>query len=67
VTVPTLVIQGTNDPFGIPPSAPSRRVVTVPGDHGLKSDPKTIRDAVRSWLVDVASTPFAIARGRSLS
>src|SRR5262249_17093045 len=38
VTVPTLVVQGERDPFGIPPPAPSRDVVTVPGDHGLKAD-----------------------------
>src|SRR5436305_3152126 len=38
VTVPTLVVQGERDPFGIPPPGPTREVVTVPGDHGLKAD-----------------------------
>ena len=53
VTVPTLVVQGRSDPFGIPPSAASRRVVTVAGDHGLKSDLAAVRDAVRGWLPGV--------------
>jgi uncharacterized protein len=50
VTVPTLVVQGERDPFGIPPPGPSRKVVTVPGDHGLKADPGTVEAAVRTWL-----------------
>ena len=34
--VPALVVQGERDPFGLPPAAPSRRVVVVPGaDHTL--------------------------------
>ena len=53
VTVPTLVVQGANDPFGVPPAAPTRRVVTVPGDHGLKADLEAVRDAVRDWLFTV--------------
>jgi predicted alpha/beta-hydrolase family hydrolase len=50
VTVPTLVVQGERDPFGIPPAGPSREVVTVPGDHGLKADPEAVAAAVRAWL-----------------
>ncbi len=50
VTVPTLVVQGTRDPFGIPPGTKLRTVVQVPGDHGLKSDPGAVADAVRTWL-----------------
>ena len=53
VTVPTLVVQGTNDSFGIPPSASTRQVVVVPGDHGLKADLSAVGDAVRSWLPTV--------------
>ena len=30
VTVPTLVVQGERDPFGIPPEGPNRTVVLVP-------------------------------------
>jgi predicted alpha/beta-hydrolase family hydrolase len=54
VTVPTLVVQGKRDPFGIPPAGPTRRVVTVPGDHGLKADLDAVAAAVRGWLADVA-------------
>ena len=53
VTVPTLVVQGASDPFGIPPSAPSRRVVTVPGDHGLKANLAAVREAARAWLASI--------------
>src|SRR2546423_617964 len=38
VTVPTLVVQGARDRFGIPPAGPRRTVVQVPGDHSLRTD-----------------------------
>jgi predicted alpha/beta-hydrolase family hydrolase len=50
VTVPTLVVQGERDPFGIPPAGSSRDVVKVPGDHSLKADPEAVAAAVRTWL-----------------
>jgi uncharacterized protein len=50
VTVPTLVVQGERDRFGIPPPGPSREVARVPGDHGLKADPDAVAAAVRAWL-----------------
>jgi uncharacterized protein len=50
VTVPTLVIQGTRDQFGMPPSALNRTVVQVQGDHGLKTDLSAVADAVQGWL-----------------
>jgi predicted alpha/beta-hydrolase family hydrolase len=50
VRVPVLVVQGERDPFGIPPASASRRVVLVPGDHGLRSGLDAIADAVRVWL-----------------
>jgi predicted alpha/beta-hydrolase family hydrolase len=50
VTVPTLVVQGERDPFGMPPPGPTREVVKVPGDHGLKADPGAVSAAVRTWL-----------------
>jgi predicted alpha/beta-hydrolase family hydrolase len=53
VTVPTLVVQGERDRFGMPPESATRRVVKVRGDHGLKSDLETIGSAVRSWLVSL--------------
>jgi uncharacterized protein len=54
VTVPTLVVQGDRDPFGIPPPGPNRQVVTVAGDHGLKRDLNAVAAAVRDWLPRVA-------------
>jgi predicted alpha/beta-hydrolase family hydrolase len=53
VTVPTLVIQGERDRFGMPPSSTTRTVVKVRGDHGLKSDLETIASAVGAWLTSV--------------
>ena len=56
VKLPTLVVQGERDPFGIPPPGPSRKVVTVPGDHGLKADLRAVAAAVRAWLESGAAT-----------
>jgi uncharacterized protein len=53
VPVPTLVVQGTRDQFGMPPEAPQRTVVQVAGDHGLKSDLGAVEEAVRAWLPSV--------------
>jgi uncharacterized protein len=53
VQAPTLVVQGENDRFGIPPASPSRTVVLVRGDHSLRSDGKSIAEAVEAWLPDV--------------
>ena len=49
VTVPTLVVQGEGDPFGIPTGTASRTVVVVPGNHSLRST-RPVEDAVRAWL-----------------
>jgi predicted alpha/beta-hydrolase family hydrolase len=54
VTVPTLVIQGRSDRFGMPPAGPARTVVAVGGDHGLKSDLGAVRGAVAAWLPELA-------------
>src|ERR687892_1234957 len=56
VTVPTLVVQGARDPFGIPPAAAQRTVVQVPGDHGLRTDLEAVAAAVRGWLPGVVAT-----------
>jgi predicted alpha/beta-hydrolase family hydrolase len=53
VTVPTLVVQGANDPFGMPPPGPRRTVVQVPGNHSLRSDLQAVAAAVRDWLPGV--------------
>jgi uncharacterized protein len=55
VLVPTLVVQGDRDPFGMPPGASSRTVVTVPGNHSLKEDLEGVAAAVRGWLPRVVS------------
>jgi predicted alpha/beta-hydrolase family hydrolase len=50
VTVPTLVVQGVRDPFGMPPEADHRTVVQVTGDHSLRTDLAVVGEAVRAWL-----------------
>jgi predicted alpha/beta-hydrolase family hydrolase len=50
VEVPVLIVQGVSDPFGMPPEAPTREVVRLKGDHGLKSDRPGLRAAVAGWL-----------------
>ena len=50
VAVPTLVVQGLRDPFGVPPAGGQRTVVEVQGDHSLKADLPAVSAAVRSWL-----------------
>lgn len=58
VTVPTLVIQGARDPFGMPPTGPNRTVVEVTGDHSLRSAVAAISAAVGEWL---ARSDLAVA------
>jgi predicted alpha/beta-hydrolase family hydrolase len=57
VDVPVLVVQGASDPFGMPPTGPHRRVVTVPGNHSLTGDLETLRVAVGAWLAEVLGLP----------
>ena len=53
VEVPVLVVQGASDPFGMPAPAGNRTVVTVAGNHSLRSDIGAIRTAVSEWLAQV--------------
>jgi uncharacterized protein len=53
VAVPTLVVQGAKDPFGMPPAGERRTVVEVPGDHSLRTDLDAVAEAVRAWLPSV--------------
>lgn len=56
VTVPTLVVQGERDPFGMPDREilPSHiTLAVVASDHSLKKDAPAIRAAVTTWLTDV--------------
>jgi predicted alpha/beta-hydrolase family hydrolase len=55
VTVPTLVVQGDRDPFGMPPARPGRDVVAVPGNHGLRAG-AAVRAAVGEWLGGAIAT-----------
>ena len=50
VTAPVLVVQGERDPFGMPPGSASRDVVSIAGDHSLRSDLPAVAAAVRDWL-----------------
>jgi predicted alpha/beta-hydrolase family hydrolase len=53
VRVPTLVVQGTNDRFGMPPPGPHREVVQIAGDHALRRDLGALAEAVGGWLARV--------------
>ena len=57
VTVPTLIVQGKRDPFGMPPPAERRIVVEVDSDHSLRTDLTAVTDAVRAWLMHVVGEP----------
>jgi predicted alpha/beta-hydrolase family hydrolase len=50
VSVPTLVIQGQSDPFGMPPGGPGRTVIAVPGDHALRNA-AAVTAAASDWLL----------------
>ena len=50
VTVPTLVVQGESDPFGMPGPAHHREIVVLPGDHSLKKDVSAVSRTVEEWL-----------------
>jgi predicted alpha/beta-hydrolase family hydrolase len=52
VRVPTLVVQGESDPFGMPPEGPNRTVVRIPGTHSLRSS-AAVAGAVSGWLETV--------------
>ena len=52
VEVPTLVVQGESDPFGMPPDGPNRNVVSIQGTHLLKNT-TAVAAAVSDWLASV--------------
>ena len=60
VTVPTLVVQGARDPFGIPPASARRTVAQVPGDHSLRTDLQAVAAAVEAWLPRVVPRPASV-------
>jgi uncharacterized protein len=53
VRVPTLVVQGRGDPFGMPAASATRSVVEVEGNHSLKRDLPAVSAAVTAWLGEV--------------
>lgn len=53
VPVPILIVQGTRDPFGMPPATATRMVVPVDGNHGSRMDLEAVATAVRAWLASV--------------
>ena len=53
VHVPTLVVQGERDPFGMPSGGPERAVVRVPGDHSLRNS-AAVEAAVAEWLASLS-------------
>ena len=53
VTIPTLVVQGERDPFGMPPPSANRIVARVPGDHSLRTDLEAVAAAVQSWIAQL--------------
>ena len=61
VRVPTLVVQGENDPFGTPPAGPNRTVTRIPGTHTLKSS-AAVATAVSHWLTPVVPRSIISAR-----
>ena len=70
VRLPTLVVQGSSDPFGVPPPAARRRVVQVAGNHSLRTDLPAVADAVRDWLPGVvgrqsSSSPSSASQARA--
>jgi predicted alpha/beta-hydrolase family hydrolase len=54
VRLPTLVVQGVRDPFGMPPAGAGRTVVRVAADHALRTDLGAVGEAVRAWLSKLA-------------
>lgn len=50
VPVPVLVVQGTSDPFGMPPRRRGRKVVLLAGNHSLTADLDAVERAAAAWL-----------------
>ncbi|MGN9779059.1 alpha/beta hydrolase family protein [Micromonospora sp. H33] len=49
--VPTLVVNGDRDPFGVPEAGPAVQVVTRPGErHDMRKDPAGTAAVVLGWL-----------------
>src|SRR5690606_27733506 len=60
VTVPTLVVQGDRDPYGLPPHGPSLQAVTVAGARPLRKALTSLQTAVAPWLPTVLPLPLPL-------
>lgn len=65
VRVPTLVVQGEHDPFGMPPAGPRRTVVRVAGTHSLTSDLPAVAEAASDWLAGLLAAAKSQPAGGS--
>jgi predicted alpha/beta-hydrolase family hydrolase len=55
--VPVLVINGENDPFGVPEPGDAARLVVLAGEtHSLSRHPEAVRAAVASFLAERISS-----------
>lgn len=49
--LPTLVVNGDRDPFGLPPAVPGVELTVRPGErHDLRGDPSAVAVTVVGWL-----------------
>ena len=56
--MPTLVVNGDRDPFGMPAPSGLIRVEIRPGErHDLKRDPSGVAEVAIAWLRDLLSLP----------
>ncbi|MFD2767327.1 alpha/beta family hydrolase [Micromonospora eburnea] len=56
--LPTLVVNGDRDPFGVPEPGPDVEVAIRPGErHDLRGNPARTAEVVRDWLRARAWTP----------
>jgi uncharacterized protein len=62
LSIPVLVVQGNRDRFGMPPAGARRKIVEVPGDHSLRTDPEAVTAAVAKWLPTVVGQAAAATR-----
>jgi predicted alpha/beta-hydrolase family hydrolase len=52
--VPTLVVNGDRDPFGVPVARGLIRVEVRPGEgHELRKDPAGVAGVARAWLAEL--------------
>jgi uncharacterized protein len=52
--IPTLVINGDRDPFGVPEARGLVQVIVLPGErHDLKKNPAAVASAAMEWLAEL--------------